>query len=153
MESASVQGCFRGIGSGKEIAVPEAIVLKSNQGGTVESRRFGSFGYGGSSSEGIDSGKLSIRVLRMNTRNRWRDGQVCPDVDKELYALGQTTGDEERETRKKRKRGDPKGRGMREKGQGSPGERTRTEGREKSSEKKGWSVDEAERRIPEFFAR
>ncbi|GFT80009.1 hypothetical protein TNCV_1244601 [Trichonephila clavipes] len=23
-----------------------------------------------------------------NTRNRWRDGQVCPDVDKELWSLG-----------------------------------------------------------------
>ncbi|GFW02184.1 hypothetical protein TNCV_4144501 [Trichonephila clavipes] len=23
-----------------------------------------------------------------NTRNRWRDGQVCPDVDKELWRLG-----------------------------------------------------------------
>ncbi|GFW19403.1 hypothetical protein TNCV_1602971 [Trichonephila clavipes] len=22
-----------------------------------------------------------------NTRNRWRDGQVCPDVDKELWRL------------------------------------------------------------------
>ncbi|GFW19399.1 hypothetical protein TNCV_1602931 [Trichonephila clavipes] len=26
-----------------------------------------------------------------DTRNRWRDGQVCPDVDKELWRLGQTT--------------------------------------------------------------
>ncbi|GFY12199.1 hypothetical protein TNCV_4934881 [Trichonephila clavipes] len=25
-----------------------------------------------------------------NTRNRWRDGQVCPDVDKELWPLGHT---------------------------------------------------------------
>ncbi|GFV56332.1 hypothetical protein TNCV_4184041 [Trichonephila clavipes] len=23
-----------------------------------------------------------------NTRNRWRDGQVCPDADKELWRLG-----------------------------------------------------------------
>ncbi|GFU49063.1 hypothetical protein TNCV_5055611 [Trichonephila clavipes] len=23
-----------------------------------------------------------------NTRNRWRDGQVCPDVDKKLWRLG-----------------------------------------------------------------
>ncbi|GFT84864.1 hypothetical protein TNCV_1848851 [Trichonephila clavipes] len=23
-----------------------------------------------------------------NTRNRWRDGQVCPDVDKELWRIG-----------------------------------------------------------------
>ncbi|GFW69172.1 hypothetical protein TNCV_1819261 [Trichonephila clavipes] len=23
-----------------------------------------------------------------NTRNRWRDGQLCPDVDKELWRFG-----------------------------------------------------------------
>ncbi|GFS91914.1 hypothetical protein TNCV_1930931 [Trichonephila clavipes] len=44
-----------------------------------------------------------------NTRNRWRDGQVCPDVDKELWRLGpDDSGDEE--TREKKERGgDPKG--------------------------------------------
>ncbi|GFX68854.1 hypothetical protein TNCV_3865531 [Trichonephila clavipes] len=43
-----------------------------------------------------------------NTRNRWRDGQVCPDVDKELWRLGPDSSDEE-ETRKKKRGGDPKG--------------------------------------------
>ncbi|GFX44911.1 uncharacterized protein TNCV_3429601 [Trichonephila clavipes] len=28
-----------------------------------------------------------------NTRNRWRDGQVCPDVDKELWRLGPDSSD------------------------------------------------------------
>ncbi|GFW93233.1 hypothetical protein TNCV_2603511 [Trichonephila clavipes] len=46
-----------------------------------------------------------------DTRNRWRDGQVCPDVDKELWRLGPDgSGDREK------KRG--------EKGQESQGERT-----------------------------
>ncbi|GFU58161.1 hypothetical protein TNCV_696731 [Trichonephila clavipes] len=38
-----------------------------------------------------------------NTRNRWGDGQVCPDVDKELWRLGpDSSGDEK--TRKERSR-------------------------------------------------
>ncbi|GFW31533.1 hypothetical protein TNCV_4419681 [Trichonephila clavipes] len=46
-----------------------------------------------------------------NTRNRWRDGQVCPDVDKELWHLGPDgSGKKERKV----------GRG----GRGDPGERT-----------------------------
>ncbi|GFV72997.1 hypothetical protein TNCV_1734651 [Trichonephila clavipes] len=70
-----------------------------------------------------------------NTRNRWRDGQVCSDVDKELWRLGpdgsgvfwrwtsvsrcgqgtmapwaRRLGRRGRETRKRKKRGgDPKG--------------------------------------------
>ncbi|GFT32471.1 hypothetical protein TNCV_4484691 [Trichonephila clavipes] len=28
------------------------------------------------------------RFCEWNTRNRWRDGQVCPDVNKELWRLG-----------------------------------------------------------------
>ncbi|GFU76081.1 hypothetical protein TNCV_2268571 [Trichonephila clavipes] len=75
-----------------------------------------------------------------NTRNRWRDGQVCPDVDKELWRLGpdgsgvfwrwtsvsrcgqgtmapwaRRLGKKEEVTRKERSR---------KKGQESPGERT-----------------------------
>ncbi|GFV86530.1 hypothetical protein TNCV_2157211 [Trichonephila clavipes] len=38
-----------------------------------------------------------------NTRNRWRDGQVCPDVDKELWRLG-PDGSETRENREGKKR-------------------------------------------------
>ncbi|GFW13324.1 hypothetical protein TNCV_3767411 [Trichonephila clavipes] len=50
-----------------------------------------------------------------DTRNRWRDGQVCPDVDKELWRLGPDGSGErkKKEAEKKEKE--------------SPGER-RTEG-------------------------
>ncbi|GFY05328.1 hypothetical protein TNCV_2207741 [Trichonephila clavipes] len=41
-----------------------------------------------------------------DTRNRWRDGQVCPDVDKELWRLGPDgsgeTGEKGREENRKR---------------------------------------------------
>ncbi|GFU53262.1 hypothetical protein TNCV_2953001 [Trichonephila clavipes] len=34
-----------------------------------------------------------------DTRNRWRDGQVCPDVDKELWRLGPDgSGEEDKES-------------------------------------------------------
>ncbi|GFS87158.1 hypothetical protein TNCV_1130451 [Trichonephila clavipes] len=37
-----------------------------------------------------------------DTRSRWRDGQVCPDVDEELWRLGPDgSGDRERERTKK----------------------------------------------------
>ncbi|GFT56037.1 hypothetical protein TNCV_3117221 [Trichonephila clavipes] len=37
-----------------------------------------------------------------DTRNRWRDGQVCPDVDKELWRLGpHSSGQKERGVEKK----------------------------------------------------
>ncbi|GFW79171.1 uncharacterized protein TNCV_2475781 [Trichonephila clavipes] len=47
-----------------------------------------------------------------NTRNRWRDGQVCPDVDKELWRLGPDSsgfflrrrGDREKKKERTRKR-------------------------------------------------
>ncbi|GFY04317.1 hypothetical protein TNCV_4414051 [Trichonephila clavipes] len=40
-----------------------------------------------------------------DTRNRWRDGQVCPDVDKELWRLGpDSSGDERRPEEKRRTR-------------------------------------------------
>ncbi|GFV87446.1 uncharacterized protein TNCV_4034181 [Trichonephila clavipes] len=35
------------------------------------------------------------------TRNRWRDGQVCPDVDKELWRLGPDGSGEKKETRER----------------------------------------------------
>ncbi|GFV74910.1 hypothetical protein TNCV_1041481 [Trichonephila clavipes] len=41
-----------------------------------------------------------------DTRNRWRDGQVCPDVDKELWRLGPDgSGDREKKKRKGKKKG------------------------------------------------
>ncbi|GFW48372.1 hypothetical protein TNCV_1109351 [Trichonephila clavipes] len=44
-----------------------------------------------------------------NTRNRWRDGQVCPDVDKELWRLGPDGSGETGDPKKKKRGGDPKG--------------------------------------------
>ncbi|GFT93740.1 hypothetical protein TNCV_1693731 [Trichonephila clavipes] len=49
-----------------------------------------------------------------NTRNRWRDGQVCPDVDKELWSLGPDGSGvflalDKRRGDEKKKRSDPKG--------------------------------------------
>ncbi|GFW77068.1 hypothetical protein TNCV_2724981 [Trichonephila clavipes] len=38
-----------------------------------------------------------------NTRNRWRDGQVCPDVDKELWRLGPDSSGDKKTGRKKKK--------------------------------------------------
>ncbi|GFY28317.1 hypothetical protein TNCV_4396491 [Trichonephila clavipes] len=78
-----------------------------------------------------------------DTRNRWRDGQVCPDVDKELWrqtarvgqtarvCLGVLCANRTREVKRyfgKRKRGEE------EKEQESPGERTdgrRRDGKER----------------------
>ncbi|GFY19251.1 hypothetical protein TNCV_4226151 [Trichonephila clavipes] len=56
-----------------------------------------------------------------NTRNRWRDGQVCPDVDKELWRLGPDgSGVFWRPDRGKGERAEIKDKGVRE--------RERTEG-------------------------
>ncbi|GFX72290.1 hypothetical protein TNCV_4552121 [Trichonephila clavipes] len=67
-----------------------------------------------------------------NTRNRWRDGQVCPDVDKELWRLG------------------PDGSGKKEKrvgrgGQGDPGERTDESSEEEDKKSPGARTDGEER--------
>ncbi|GFT18122.1 hypothetical protein TNCV_182921 [Trichonephila clavipes] len=37
-----------------------------------------------------------------NTRNRWRDGQVCPDVDKELWRLGPDGSGKKKKGRERR---------------------------------------------------
>ncbi|GFS53288.1 hypothetical protein TNCV_3844951 [Trichonephila clavipes] len=39
-----------------------------------------------------------------NTRNRWRDGQVCPDVDMELWRLGPDRDKKTVEKKKERTR-------------------------------------------------
>ncbi|GFW25341.1 hypothetical protein TNCV_5089061 [Trichonephila clavipes] len=44
------------------------------------------------------------RVCEWNTRNRWRDGQVCSDVDKEIWRLGPGSSGDERPEKKKSKR-------------------------------------------------
>ncbi|GFV69557.1 uncharacterized protein TNCV_2779721 [Trichonephila clavipes] len=38
-----------------------------------------------------------------NTRNRWRDGQVCPDVDKKLWRLGPDSSGDGGDRRKKKR--------------------------------------------------
>ncbi|GFY03899.1 hypothetical protein TNCV_1196791 [Trichonephila clavipes] len=82
-----------------------------------------------------------------DTRNRWRDGQVCPDVDKELWRLGPDGSG------RKKKRGPGERRKSREKGQESPGERTdgrrRRDGKERGeTERDGKRVGERERVMP-----
>ncbi|GFS80993.1 hypothetical protein TNCV_3516751 [Trichonephila clavipes] len=62
-----------------------------------------------------------------DTRSRWRDGQVCPDVDKELWRLGPGRLREKGDRRK----------------------RERVEGK-RAGKDEGCSFWEAERRIPEF---
>ncbi|GFX61895.1 integrase catalytic domain-containing protein [Trichonephila clavipes] len=106
-----------------------------------------------------------------NTRNRWRDGQVCPDVDKELWRLGpdgsgvfwrvmrkSDEGGQERLLEKKRKvgrggRGDPGERTderSEEEDEKSPGERTdgeeKTGETEKRAESGNWRKKDDERR-------
>ncbi|GFW11342.1 uncharacterized protein TNCV_3808621 [Trichonephila clavipes] len=57
-------------------------------------------------------GKAYLKIImssflgfcKWNTRNRWRDGQVCPDVDKELWRLGPDSPGDERTGEKKRER-------------------------------------------------
>ncbi|GFW43255.1 hypothetical protein TNCV_1350181 [Trichonephila clavipes] len=47
----------------------------------------------------------SLVLYEGNTRSRWRDGQVCPDVDKELWRLGPDgSGEEKGEEGEKRTR-------------------------------------------------
>ncbi|GFS59743.1 hypothetical protein TNCV_4103921 [Trichonephila clavipes] len=72
--------------------------------------------------------------------NRWRDGQVCPDVDKELWRLGPDGSGEEREEtgrEKSRTRN-----GWKEKGEETE---EREFGRESAEpalyREKGWSPD------------
>ncbi|GFU59248.1 hypothetical protein TNCV_4197731 [Trichonephila clavipes] len=121
-----------------------------------------------------------------NTRNRWRDGQVCLDVEKELWRLGPDGSgvfwrwtsvsrcgqgtmapwarrlgcvfgvlcankkkEEVKRDFEEERRGDPKGE-VEKKRQESPEERTDGRKRKELGKEKGWSVDEVERRIPEF---
>ncbi|GFT60889.1 hypothetical protein TNCV_3616101 [Trichonephila clavipes] len=74
-----------------------------------------------------------------NTRNRWRNGQVCPDVDKELWRLGLLLERRKEEmTRKERSR---------KKGQESPGERTDGEREENPRVLLGDADQESETRM------
>ncbi|GFW51177.1 hypothetical protein TNCV_3594591 [Trichonephila clavipes] len=85
-----------------------------------------------------------------DTRNRWRDGQVCLDVDKELWRLGPDgSGDRRKEKRGEEKDESPgertggkKRRKVGRGGRGDPGERT--DGR--SEGVRDWSEKDDERR-------
>ncbi|GFV10347.1 hypothetical protein TNCV_1234521 [Trichonephila clavipes] len=54
------------------------INLDNNGDGSFELKR----------DKGVANPEGLIWFCEWNTRNRWRDGQVCPDVDKELWSLG-----------------------------------------------------------------
>ncbi|GFU57656.1 hypothetical protein TNCV_3638111 [Trichonephila clavipes] len=56
--------------------------------------------------------------MKGDTRNRWRDGPVCPDVDQELWRLGPDSSGHEDKDRKK------------------PGEREERDRKKKPGEKK-----------------
>ncbi|GFV38874.1 hypothetical protein TNCV_2814901 [Trichonephila clavipes] len=40
-----------------------------------------------------------VGICEWNNRNRWRDRQVCPDVDKELWRLGPDSSGDGRKKR------------------------------------------------------
>ncbi|GFW97971.1 hypothetical protein TNCV_2600101 [Trichonephila clavipes] len=65
-----------------------------------------------------------------DTRNRWRDGQVCPDVDKELWRLGPD------DSGQKGEKGQKGGRKM----------RTRKVGRERTERERGRDVGRRQER-------
>ncbi|GFV31160.1 hypothetical protein TNCV_4314851 [Trichonephila clavipes] len=81
-----------------------------------------------------------------NTRNRWRDGQVCPDVDKELWRLGPDGSG------KRGRRSSEKGQKERseEEDENSPGERTDGRRGEKRREEKTGETDGEKGRSPEI---
>ncbi|GFX07492.1 hypothetical protein TNCV_5092071 [Trichonephila clavipes] len=66
--------------------VPE--FLRSTSCGMTSARGHGAIVYClNSGSEERQTGRHNM-LCEGETRNRWRDGQVCPDVDKELWRLG-----------------------------------------------------------------
>ncbi|GFV19253.1 hypothetical protein TNCV_2633581 [Trichonephila clavipes] len=99
-----------------------------------------------------------------NTRNRWRDGKVCPDVDRELWRLGpdgsgvfwrvmriSDEGGRERRTRRPgRENGRNVGRKKKEVGRGGRVESGRENGRKEKRERtegvRDWSEKDDERR-------
>ncbi|GFW46305.1 hypothetical protein TNCV_1388071 [Trichonephila clavipes] len=109
-----------------------------------------------------------------NTRNRWRDGQVCPDVDKELWRLGpdgsgvfwrvmrkSDEGGQERLLEKKEKRPEKEKKGRKKRTKETRGEKKevgrggrvesgrengRKEKRERTEGVRDWSEKDDERR-------
>ncbi|GFS60016.1 hypothetical protein TNCV_3455841 [Trichonephila clavipes] len=111
MVSPAVQGQVR-----HPSIVPE--LLRSTSCGMTSARGHGAIVYC------LNSGTEDRQTGRHNmlgdgdTRNRWRDGQVCPDVDKELWRLGPDGSGTRRDGRREkvgRERTEGEGRGDRRK--------------------------------------
>ncbi|GFU63897.1 hypothetical protein TNCV_4204141 [Trichonephila clavipes] len=83
-----------------------------------------------------------------DTRNRWRDGQVCPDVDKELWRLGPDgSGKKEGRKRRTRRPGRENGKKVGKGGRVESGrENGRKEKRERTEGVRDWSEKDDERR-------
>ncbi|GFU63895.1 hypothetical protein TNCV_4204121 [Trichonephila clavipes] len=117
--------------------VPE--FLRSTSCGMTSAHGHGAIVYClNSESEVRQTGRHNM-LCEGDTRNRWRDGQVCPDVDKELWRLGpdgwgkkEGRKREDEETREREREKVGKGERVesgRENGRKEKRERTRTDGR------------------------
>ncbi|GFX31864.1 hypothetical protein TNCV_171971 [Trichonephila clavipes] len=86
-----------------------------------------------------------------DTRNRWRDGQVCPDVDKEIWRIGPDGSGGRRGSEKRKGRRVQLERTDGRRGQENPGEkgmrRKRRERDESRRRKKRVGVRESEARL------
>ncbi|GFY18307.1 hypothetical protein TNCV_2047131 [Trichonephila clavipes] len=80
-----------------------------------------------------------------NTRNRWRDGQVCPDVDKELWRLGPGGSGVFWRVMRKSDEGGKRKRKVGRRGRGDPGERTDERSEEEDEKSPGERTDGEER--------
>ncbi|GFW13854.1 hypothetical protein TNCV_2097351 [Trichonephila clavipes] len=104
------------------LIVPE--FLRSTSCGMTSARGQGAIVYClNSGSEEKQTGRHN-RFCEGDTINRWRDGQVCPDVDKELWRLGPDGS----EKRKEEKRGGGEEKRPERKKDKRVRERERTEG-------------------------
>ncbi|GFX29212.1 hypothetical protein TNCV_3217461 [Trichonephila clavipes] len=98
MVSPAVQGQVR-----HPSIVPE--FLRSARSGMTSALGNGAIVYClNSGNEARQTGRHNM-LSDGDTRNRWRDGQVCPDVDKELWHLG-SDGSGEKEGREEGKTGE-----------------------------------------------
>ncbi|GFX61245.1 hypothetical protein TNCV_3407191 [Trichonephila clavipes] len=123
------------------LIVPE--FLRSTSCGMTSARGHGAIVYClNSGSEERQTGRHN-RFCEGDTRNRWRDGQVCPDVDKELWRLGPDGSGEEKK------------KGAEKRGQESPGERTdgrrRRDGKERESIRKETQRESERERVKPAF--
>ncbi|GFV90958.1 hypothetical protein TNCV_1248471 [Trichonephila clavipes] len=90
---------------------------------------------------------IETMLCEGKTRNRWRDGQVCPDVDKELWRLGpHGSGVFWRVTRKSDEGGERRKKVGRRGRVESGRENGRKEKRERTEGVRNWSEKDDERR-------